>query len=226
MNRRLIVRSIVTAIIVGSILVLINQWHAVFSDTPVNLGSLILTYMVPFCVSTFSGYMSRKESVASSTSDSLTLFSPQDCHDQASVVELLSLTNKITSNAKQVNQASSQRVKFDEHLQVLQQHQATLDTALTQLKDTMQAAENMTNDSKSSMQKSGDKVYTASQAVGVSLRQVSEQLSQEKQQLNSIASNVETLVNDSRKAIEGSSTNMNLGSRCIELVGELRAAHS
>jgi hypothetical protein len=46
-------RAIAVMIIVGSILNLINQGEAVFHGAPINFAKLFLTYVVPFCVSTY-----------------------------------------------------------------------------------------------------------------------------------------------------------------------------
>ena len=46
-------RAIAVMIIVGSILNLINQGEALFQGAPINFAKLLLTYVVPFCVSTY-----------------------------------------------------------------------------------------------------------------------------------------------------------------------------
>ena len=46
-------RAIVVMIIVGSVLNLINQGEALFQGAPPNFAKLLLTYVVPFCVSTY-----------------------------------------------------------------------------------------------------------------------------------------------------------------------------
>ena len=54
----LVKRSINTAIVVGSLLNLINQRHAIFGEADILWVNLLLTYLVPYCVSTYSGAMS------------------------------------------------------------------------------------------------------------------------------------------------------------------------
>ena len=49
-------RAIVVMIVVGSILNLINQGDALFHGAPLNLAKLLLTYVVPFCVSTYGAW--------------------------------------------------------------------------------------------------------------------------------------------------------------------------
>ena len=46
-------RAIVVMIIVGSVLNLINQGEALFQGAPLNFAKLLLTYVAPFCVSTY-----------------------------------------------------------------------------------------------------------------------------------------------------------------------------
>jgi methyl-accepting chemotaxis protein len=57
LSPQLLKRSIKTAIVVGIILNLINQWQAVFGDSTIAWTSLILTFIVPFLVSIYSGVM-------------------------------------------------------------------------------------------------------------------------------------------------------------------------
>jgi hypothetical protein len=47
------VRSFVVAIVVGTILNLINQGDALFGSAPVNWVKVVLTYLVPYAVSTY-----------------------------------------------------------------------------------------------------------------------------------------------------------------------------
>lgn len=46
-------RSLVVAVIVGSILNLINQGDVLFGDSRLNLTKLLLTFAVPYCVATY-----------------------------------------------------------------------------------------------------------------------------------------------------------------------------
>tara|TARA_R110002074_G_scaffold1719_2_gene10039 strand:- start:4010 stop:4243 length:234 start_codon:yes stop_codon:yes gene_type:complete len=45
-------RALIVAIVVGTILNLINQGDALFAGASLNWGKLILTYVVPYLVST------------------------------------------------------------------------------------------------------------------------------------------------------------------------------
>ena len=46
-------RAIAVMIVVGSVLNLVNQGDALFQGVPLNFAKLLLTYVVPFCVSTY-----------------------------------------------------------------------------------------------------------------------------------------------------------------------------
>lgn len=51
-------RSLVVAAVVGTLLNLINQGHVLFGDAEFRLWTALLTYCVPFCVSTYGVSMS------------------------------------------------------------------------------------------------------------------------------------------------------------------------
>ena len=46
-------RSFVVAVVVGTILNLINQGDALLSGAPLDLTKIILTFAVPYCVATY-----------------------------------------------------------------------------------------------------------------------------------------------------------------------------
>ena len=52
-------RSCIVALIVGTILNLINQGDAVFTGAVVDPTKLLLTYLVPYCVSTYGAVSYR-----------------------------------------------------------------------------------------------------------------------------------------------------------------------
>ena len=52
-------RSLVVALIVGSILNLINQGDALFGEGRLNLTKMILTFAVPHCVATYGAVSYR-----------------------------------------------------------------------------------------------------------------------------------------------------------------------
>jgi hypothetical protein len=59
-------RSLIVALIVGSILNLINQGDALFGGGRLNFTKLILTFAVPYCVATY-GAVSFRLSVSRGT---------------------------------------------------------------------------------------------------------------------------------------------------------------
>ncbi len=52
------------AFVVGTILNLINQWEALFGAAELDIVKFGLTYMVPFCVSTYAAYTTRRRFLA------------------------------------------------------------------------------------------------------------------------------------------------------------------
>jgi hypothetical protein len=52
-------RSLVVALIVGTILNLINQGDALFGDGRINWTKMILTFAVPYCVATYGAVSYR-----------------------------------------------------------------------------------------------------------------------------------------------------------------------
>ena len=60
-TRPAVVKSaIAVAIVVGMILNLINQGDAIFGDKPVVVWKLLLTFCVPYCVSTYGSVMALR----------------------------------------------------------------------------------------------------------------------------------------------------------------------
>lgn len=54
MTKKRVKTAIFISIIVGTILTLINQGEAFLGDAQINYFKLVLTYIVPFCVSLYS----------------------------------------------------------------------------------------------------------------------------------------------------------------------------
>jgi hypothetical protein len=52
-------RSLIAAVIVGTILNLINQGDALFGDKTIDWVKLLLTYLVPYCVTTYGAVSFR-----------------------------------------------------------------------------------------------------------------------------------------------------------------------
>ena len=57
---RVVRSSLLVAIVVGTILNLINQGDALFGDKPVVIWKLLLTFVVPYCVSTYGAVMALR----------------------------------------------------------------------------------------------------------------------------------------------------------------------
>lgn len=86
-------RSAKIALVVGPVLTLINQWEAITTLQMPDLTKVILTFLVPFCVSFFSGYCMRK-SVA-----------VQMCATTALIEELRTEVEEQTARADEAHQA-------------------------------------------------------------------------------------------------------------------------
>ena len=61
-ERRTVRRAVNVAAIVGTILCLINQWQGiVLGNVPIDWLKVVLTYCVPYCVSSYSTTASKLE---------------------------------------------------------------------------------------------------------------------------------------------------------------------
>lgn len=58
-QRATVRRAARVSLVVGSILVAINQWEAVIGNTSINVLKVFLTYLVPYCVSSYSSVMAQ-----------------------------------------------------------------------------------------------------------------------------------------------------------------------
>jgi hypothetical protein len=67
-ERGIVRRSFVIAAIVGTILNLINQGDALIQGMPLVAWKLALTYLVPYCVSTYGAVTARLEMAKRSAS--------------------------------------------------------------------------------------------------------------------------------------------------------------
>jgi len=61
-------RSLIVALVVGSVLNLINQGDALFAGRPIDWLKILLTFAVPYCVSTY-GAVSYHLKMLHSTGD-------------------------------------------------------------------------------------------------------------------------------------------------------------
>jgi hypothetical protein len=60
-------RSLLTMLIVGSFLNLINQGDALMRSDAINWWKVLLTYCVPFCVATFGAYSAFRSAASKTT---------------------------------------------------------------------------------------------------------------------------------------------------------------
>jgi hypothetical protein len=63
-------RSLIAAIVVGTILNLINQGDALFAGRHLDWLKVVLTYIVPYCVATYGAVAFRLEAMRSSSTPS------------------------------------------------------------------------------------------------------------------------------------------------------------
>lgn len=64
MSRLMLIKALKVATVVGSVLLLINQYDALFGDAELRLIPAILTYCVPFAVF-MAGQLSNRQRVSS-----------------------------------------------------------------------------------------------------------------------------------------------------------------
>ncbi len=96
----MIKRGLITALLVGSVLTLINQFEGVMGREPLNLLKMTLTYCTPFCVHL---YASLHAGVARSDVKKAEL---------GALTSLLhTLGSTVHENAKTINQASTERLE-------------------------------------------------------------------------------------------------------------------
>lgn len=60
-TKKQIKTAVIISIVVGTILTLINQGEAFFGNAELNWLKVILTYIVPFCVSLYSSVLAKME---------------------------------------------------------------------------------------------------------------------------------------------------------------------
>jgi len=57
--KKVLLKGIRTAFLVGTLLTIINQWDALFGESNLRLIPLILTYLVPFSVFVYSYHANK-----------------------------------------------------------------------------------------------------------------------------------------------------------------------
>ena len=115
-------QSLTMSLVVGSVLNLINQGAALWGDAELNVTQMLLTYLVPYCVSTFSGVRTRRR-LPNNVDDLCHEVTKEKQADHAPITnELLNITQTITEIATNVNSASMKRVMFVEDVAKTAQH--------------------------------------------------------------------------------------------------------
>ncbi|MFT6270087.1 MAG: methyl-accepting chemotaxis protein [Alphaproteobacteria bacterium] len=123
LSASVIKRSLITAVLVGTILTLINQPQIITGDSPIVWSSLVLTLMVPYLVSAVSGslssltYIEREQKYKAALRESS---EQKDFSQEFS--ELCELTENITENAQNLNIATKHRVVFVEEMAMTAQN--------------------------------------------------------------------------------------------------------
>ena len=64
LQRHIALPAIKVALIVGTLLNIVNQGARLFDDQPLNLLQLALNYFVPFCVSSYSAALNEMRQLA------------------------------------------------------------------------------------------------------------------------------------------------------------------
>ncbi|MGB0496182.1 MAG: methyl-accepting chemotaxis protein [Kangiellaceae bacterium] len=109
------ISSLKTAVVVGSVLNVINQWNGIFGDSELIYNKLFFTYLVPYLVSAFAGATARLRHF----SDEKQNLSTQYCQTPFDIKQIdssLESAIQMTQIATNVNKASKARVVFVEEI--------------------------------------------------------------------------------------------------------------
>jgi len=109
------IRALFISLIVGTLLIAINQWQAIVAEGEFLIIPAIFTYLIPFVVSLFSSIGERKgfqqlyqeqQEVEQSTLENESLSND--------IQHIQSLAQQVYDNASKVNSASQSRIEFSE----------------------------------------------------------------------------------------------------------------
>ena len=128
-----LLRSFKTALVVGTILNLINQGGALFSGGDINVFKLLLTYSVPFCVATYAGtvtVLNHMRTVDCAKADLDVAKSEAEC-DINCLREIGDIASNITQNATNVNKASKEKVAFVDDVAETARHATSVNAELS-----------------------------------------------------------------------------------------------
>lgn len=125
--------------------------------------------------------------------------------------EVKALAQKTKENSEQINN----------HLKRLEEKQHRVSDALSSLNNSMSNAMSATDSSENSMHNSTQSVSEASEDVILHLNHINHELTSVGEKLNLVSGNVDLLAEDTKKAVKGSATNIELGSNALSLIGKL-----
>lgn len=111
-----IARSFWAAIVIGSILTAINQYPAIIAESSVQWVPLVLNYLVPFALSSFTCvWLLRRLR----ENDELIIEDDKSDDGVLLVGQMEQLSQQVLDNASKVNEASGQRANFAEDVLAL-----------------------------------------------------------------------------------------------------------
>ena len=117
-------------------------------------------------------------------------------------------------------QTKQNSIKIDSHLKATLLRKNSLDSAIEKLNSSMSKAYEMLDQGEGSIQMSTKEVNTSVDEVSDELSNISNLLNNKSAQLVTISENINVLMDDTKKAISGSATNINLGTDAISIAQE------
>ncbi len=135
---RAIKRSLIIALCAGALIVTTNQWAAIFSDEKFNLLSLLISFFIPFFVSTISTMItsnSLNDQVLLGNEQKLQDINNDQCMESVSVIisEIETLAEQVFTNATRVNKASAARTEFIRNVEAVARNVACASQDIAQL---------------------------------------------------------------------------------------------
>ncbi len=106
MNKKSLIRGLITALVVGSTLTCVNQYESLSEPSTMNWYKVILTYCIPFLVYLYATGMAQHQGFGFTGGSSSRL---QQCANETKILSELGAT--VHDNAQRVNQASTERLE-------------------------------------------------------------------------------------------------------------------
>jgi len=107
-------KAFVVALVIGSVLVLINQWQGLFADAPFDPVKMALTYTVPFCVFLWGQWSASKgqQIGAHKLAQAKAIEGQAEVRIRSAAAdEVVTMGRRVSATATQVNNASKERLK-------------------------------------------------------------------------------------------------------------------